>query len=501
MLTKVQDSLSQTASLLGGSSQNDKTGDTRSSSSFSDLFASVNAGALQQGQMLQTRDEVTSQFSFQAEQQRFSEDIKQKDTKDNRNDRFVQGDEKESNDKTVKDKDDNRQKQNAQRVSSATAAEQAKALSSVQVSEEASAGGKINQAAQGVTDIKQAESSTIDKATPQTGLKTVSLKGEQAGGKELSQNVAAESNVTAQQAGSERSAAVQGKQAEQAGAQSQQKQIPLNEMQQNNAILQQVKQDAQKMAQGDMAQNQQQNPSQQQRQGGEGQVPNSSLAAFSSPNNTAAMPSAQAGPVNGRESSFREVLNGTARTTASATDPLGNSSNTNVNSTQIKVRIEPSQIGKTTHLDKLAQEVVSTIRNFRFKPGSNELSVRIDPPHLGKLQIRVSIDKGKVDANVVAENEAVKRVLESNLQQLRGALEAQGLKVENFSVNVESNAQKDFASQGSNGDGKGNSAGRNHHENSGSAGEAQSADGGITLESVGHYRASSSGVQVLSTTI
>ncbi len=492
MLTKVNDASSQIASLLGNlagskekaSSINDKANDTQN---FSDLFASVNAGALQQGQMAQAQNAIGTQFSAEIDNNKLN-DTKKIETKEEKNKTTLKDDKKENkeNDTAVqKDKNDDKKLSENKR-----AAEQQQAASSIQGEKVHAA--KTEQRAtadnQQVTGGKQAFEKTSERNGIVADGKNSQVKAEQqTDSKNLASKLTAENNSTAQ-----------GKQAEQSAA-SQVKQVPLNEMQQNNAILQQVKQDAQKIAQqGEMGQNQQQNPNPQQQKGGDAPVPNASL---SQPTPNASISAAQASVAGSRENSFRELLNGNAKGTSSNPEISGNtSSGGNSSATELKVRIEPNQLGRTTHLEKLAQQVASTMKNFRFKPGSNELSVRIDPPHLGKLKISVTIDKGKVDANVVAENEAVKRTLEGHLSQLRGALEAQGLKVEQFTVNVDSNSAQEFASQMGGGNGKGGSSSQNR-KNGGSGGGINSNDGSINLEGTGHYRASSQGVQVLSTSV
>jgi flagellar hook-length control protein FliK len=71
------------------------------------------------------------------------------------------------------------------------------------------------------------------------------------------------------------------------------------------------------------------------------------------------------------------------------------------------------------------------------KEGGGRMTLRLDPPSLGKLQVEVKVANGMCIARVIAEDPSVKAALTQGLPQLREALEAQGLKLDGFSVETQ----------------------------------------------------------------
>jgi hypothetical protein len=73
------------------------------------------------------------------------------------------------------------------------------------------------------------------------------------------------------------------------------------------------------------------------------------------------------------------------------------------------------------------------------------MRLQLVPEHLGRLQVRVSIDEGVVTARLVVENPEVKALVEQRLPELSRALQDQGLRLTNVSVGCEnSGANRDF---------------------------------------------------------
>ena len=73
----------------------------------------------------------------------------------------------------------------------------------------------------------------------------------------------------------------------------------------------------------------------------------------------------------------------------------------------------------------------------------NEVHIKLDPPSLGRVRMNIITSGDSVRTLIVAENQAVKQVIENNFNQLRDAMGEQGLKVGSFTVTVggESNQQ------------------------------------------------------------
>ena len=80
---------------------------------------------------------------------------------------------------------------------------------------------------------------------------------------------------------------------------------------------------------------------------------------------------------------------------------------------------------------------------IRTTGAQNEVHIKLDPPSLGTVRMNITTSGDTVRTVIVAENHAVKQVIENNFNQLRDAMSEQGLKVDSFTVTVggESNPQ------------------------------------------------------------
>ena len=66
----------------------------------------------------------------------------------------------------------------------------------------------------------------------------------------------------------------------------------------------------------------------------------------------------------------------------------------------------------------------------------SEVHIKLDPPSLGTVRMNIITSGDSVRTVIVAENHAVKQVIENNFNQLRDALGEQGLKIDSFTVTV-----------------------------------------------------------------
>ncbi len=76
-----------------------------------------------------------------------------------------------------------------------------------------------------------------------------------------------------------------------------------------------------------------------------------------------------------------------------------------------------------------------------FNGDSGRMVLRLQPAELGSLKLELVVEGDRVSANLQAQSQQVQEVLERNLPQLRHALAEQGLKIDQFQVDV--NQQKD----------------------------------------------------------
>lgn len=75
---------------------------------------------------------------------------------------------------------------------------------------------------------------------------------------------------------------------------------------------------------------------------------------------------------------------------------------------------------------------------------SSEMSIKLDPENLGKVNLKIVTDNGIVTAKFEAENQKVKEIIESNLSLLKESLENKGIQINGLEVNVGQNMNKEF---------------------------------------------------------
>ncbi len=88
-----------------------------------------------------------------------------------------------------------------------------------------------------------------------------------------------------------------------------------------------------------------------------------------------------------------------------------------------------------TNRDEILKQIVDKASVVLSKDKA-EMIVDLKPDHLGKLSLKVVTERGIMTAQIMAENQQVKQIIESNFNVLRDALEKQGITVQQFSVSV-----------------------------------------------------------------
>jgi flagellar hook-length control protein FliK len=71
-----------------------------------------------------------------------------------------------------------------------------------------------------------------------------------------------------------------------------------------------------------------------------------------------------------------------------------------------------------------------------FKEALPEMRMQLEPENLGKLTLKIAVEKGLITAKFVAESYEVKKTIESNFNELKDMLQEKGLVVQNLSVSV-----------------------------------------------------------------
>lgn len=90
-------------------------------------------------------------------------------------------------------------------------------------------------------------------------------------------------------------------------------------------------------------------------------------------------------------------------------------------------------------LDELGRPVVPQVVRSMValaRNGVSEMRLQLQPADLGEIELRVRAVEGVIRGEVMVQNAEVKNLLDSQIERLRAALEAQGLRLEGFDVGV-----------------------------------------------------------------
>ncbi|GKX28984.1 hypothetical protein SH1V18_14640 [Vallitalea longa] len=118
----------------------------------------------------------------------------------------------------------------------------------------------------------------------------------------------------------------------------------------------------------------------------------------------------------------------------------------NITMTQTEVKVEVvDESGQKQILtynistEEVIDQIVSSFK-VNLTDDANTVYIQLKPEHLGKLALSLTQQEGVVTANFVAENGAVKELIETNLGSLRMALQEQGIVVDKLEVVVNDNS-------------------------------------------------------------
>lgn len=99
-----------------------------------------------------------------------------------------------------------------------------------------------------------------------------------------------------------------------------------------------------------------------------------------------------------------------------------------------KTEVSAPQVNSQDVLDQIVRKAELMLRQ-----NSSQMKIELQPEFLGKLTIKVIVEKGVVTARFITDNHQVKQMLEANLGMLRQTLESHGMRVERAEVNVQLN--------------------------------------------------------------
>ncbi|MEW5773684.1 MAG: flagellar hook-length control protein FliK [Thermodesulfobacteriota bacterium] len=130
-----------------------------------------------------------------------------------------------------------------------------------------------------------------------------------------------------------------------------------------------------------------------------------------------------------------------AQVRAEARPPAGDAAAGLAGEASAALRAEAPQASPSSGLEKFApRDVLRQVESGVFRnlsEGAKQLTLRLDPPELGKLSLQLTVRGQDVSVVLKAETAEAGRMLSENLPQLRQVLEDQGLKVGKLEVQTQ----------------------------------------------------------------
>jgi flagellar hook-length control protein FliK len=118
----------------------------------------------------------------------------------------------------------------------------------------------------------------------------------------------------------------------------------------------------------------------------------------------------------------------------------------NKSDSAIKATLPENSIYKAPVESRVIDQIINRL-SVRSSGSQSEVKIQLDPPSLGRVRMSIITSGDGVRTLIVAENQAVKQVIENNLSQLRDSMSAQGLKLDGFSVLVGGDSSPEFSHQ------------------------------------------------------
>lgn len=119
--------------------------------------------------------------------------------------------------------------------------------------------------------------------------------------------------------------------------------------------------------------------------------------------------------------------------------------NVKSNAAQTAPASEPVKIDKP-EAQRVMNQIVEKARIISF-PNKTQVRISLNPPSLGSMDIKIVVQNAQVKGSIVVETLAVKQIVEQNLDQLKAALNEQGVAVEEIEVSVSNQDLSSFDSQ------------------------------------------------------
>lgn len=94
-------------------------------------------------------------------------------------------------------------------------------------------------------------------------------------------------------------------------------------------------------------------------------------------------------------------------------------------------------------------QVTDAVRaNFATLATGQVVEIQLSPEQLGKVELKLHIHKGVIEAEIKVENQQVKSAIESSMAELKQSLSQRGYEVKDVAVNVDSDGHREGSQNG-----------------------------------------------------
>ncbi|MGC8783710.1 MAG: flagellar hook-length control protein FliK [Armatimonadota bacterium] len=100
--------------------------------------------------------------------------------------------------------------------------------------------------------------------------------------------------------------------------------------------------------------------------------------------------------------------------------------------------VQPSEVSPA----EVVRQVARQIETMTSQRSTSSVTLQLEPEHLGRLRVTISVNDGAIHTHIVADNHAVRQMLESNSTLLQQALQERGLQLGALQVSVQGDGRQ-----------------------------------------------------------
>lgn len=100
-------------------------------------------------------------------------------------------------------------------------------------------------------------------------------------------------------------------------------------------------------------------------------------------------------------------------------------------------KAEDKNINFIKNNDDLIDVVVEKFKTLRV-PGFTQLKVKLMPENLGEITVKVVLEKGQINGNIIADKKDTANIIMGNIETLKTELKNSNVNFNNISVNIAS---------------------------------------------------------------